>query len=93
VAPGDVALLLALGLIQMTLGLSFFLHALRLLPAAQVTLIALLEPVLGPVWVWLFKGEEPTASTIVGGVLVLVALTASIVLGLRTGARPAVQPA
>jgi drug/metabolite transporter (DMT)-like permease len=92
-APGDIALLLALGLIQMTLGLSFFLHALRLLPAAQVTLIALLEPVLGPVWVWLFKGEEPAASTIVGGALVLAALSASIVLGLRTGARPAVQPA
>lgn len=93
VPPGDIALLLALGLIQMTLGLSFFLYALRLLPAAQVTLIALLEPVLGPVWVWLFKGEEPAASTIIGGSLVLVALAANIVLGLRPAARPAVQPA
>jgi drug/metabolite transporter (DMT)-like permease len=77
----------------MTLGLSFFLYALRLMPAAQVTLIALLEPVLGPVWVWLFKGEEPSHSTILGGAIILTALAANMVLGLRFGARQAAQPA
>lgn len=93
IPPGDIALLLSLGIIQMTLGLSFFLYSLRLMPAAQVTLIALLEPVLGPVWVWLFKGEEPAASTIVGGTIVLGALALNIVFGLRSGAREAAQPA
>lgn len=93
VPAADIALLLSLGLIQMTLGLSFFLYALRLMPAAQVTLIALLEPVLGPVWVWLFMGEEPATSTIVGGVIILAALAANILLGLRFGPRQAAQPA
>ena len=93
IPPVDIALLLSLGLVQMTLGLTFFLYALRQLPAAQVTLIALLEPVLGPVWVWLLKGEEPAASTIVGGTLVLAALAANVVLGLRFGMRQAAQPA
>jgi drug/metabolite transporter (DMT)-like permease len=93
VPPGAIALLLSLGLIQMTLGLSFFLYALRLLPAAQVTLIALLEPVLGPIWVWLLKGEEPAATTIIGGAIVLGALAMNIILGLRFGARQAAQPA
>lgn len=93
VAPRDIAWLLSLGFIQMTLGLSFYLYALRLLPAAQVTLIALLEPVLGPVWVWLFKGEEPSASTIVGGLIILAALVTNIVLNLRFGQRQAAQPA
>ena len=93
VPPTDIALLLSLGLIQMTLGLSFFLYALRLLPAAQVTLIALLEPVLGPIWVWLLKGEEPAATTIIGGTIVLGALAMNIILGLRFGARQAAQPA
>jgi drug/metabolite transporter (DMT)-like permease len=93
VAPRDIALLLSLGLVQMTLGLSFFLYALRLMPAAQVTLIALLEPVLGPIWVWLFAGEEPSAATLVGGAIVIGALAVNIALGLRPGAKPAVQPA
>jgi len=89
----DIVLLLSLGLVQMTLGLSFFLYALRLMPAAQVTLIALLEPVLGPIWVWLFMGEEPAAATIVGGAIVLGALAINIALGLRFNARQAAQPA
>jgi drug/metabolite transporter (DMT)-like permease len=93
VSPRDIALLLSLGLIQMTLGLTFYLYALRLLPAAQVTLIALLEPVLGPIWVWLFMGEEPAAATIVGGTIVLGALAMNIALGLRFGTRQATQPA
>lgn len=93
IATGDIMLLLGLGVIQMTLGLSFFLYALRLLPAAQVTLIALLEPVLGPLWVWLFAGEEPPPLTLLGGAIVIAALATNTVLGLRASARPAVQPA
>ena len=93
VSTRDIALLLSLGLIQMTLGLSLYLYALRVLPAAQVTLIALLEPVLGPIWVWLFMGEEPAIATVVGGAIVLGALAMNIALGLRLGARQAAQPA
>ena len=92
-AGGDIVLLLGLGIVQMTLGLSFFLYALRLLPAAQVTLIALLEPVLGPLWVWLFAGEEPPTLTLVGGAVVLSALAVNTTLALRSVAKPAVQPA
>lgn len=92
-AGADIALLLGLGIVQMTLGLSFFLYALRLLPAAQVTLIALLEPVLGPLWVWLFAGEEPPPLTLIGGAVVLGALAVNTALALRPGTRAAVQPA
>jgi drug/metabolite transporter (DMT)-like permease len=93
VGTGDALLLLGLGVIQMTLGLSFFLYALRLLPAAQVTLIALLEPVLGPFWVWLFAGEEPPPSTLLGGAIIIAALTINTALGLRANMRPAAQSA
>jgi drug/metabolite transporter, DME family len=46
----------------------------RLIPAAQVALITLLEVVLGPLWVWLAVGEEPTAATLAGGAIVVVAV-------------------
>ena len=38
---------------QMTLGLTFFYAALRRLSPVEVTLIALVEPVLGPLWTWM----------------------------------------
>lgn len=93
IAASDIALLLMLGVVQMTLGLTFFFAALRLLPAAQVTLIALLEPVLGPIWVWLLMGEEPPATTLLGGAIILAALVVNTALGLRGAAKPSAQPA
>jgi drug/metabolite transporter (DMT)-like permease len=44
------------------------------LSAAEVGLLSLLEVVLGPLWVWLARGEEPSAAVIVGGLVVLAAL-------------------
>ena len=56
------------------MGLGFALLTLgaRLLPAAQVGLIALLEVVLGPLWVWLALDERP--GTLVGGAIVIAAI-------------------
>jgi drug/metabolite transporter (DMT)-like permease len=93
IATSDMALLFALGVAQMTLGLTFFFAALRLLPAAQVTLIALLEPVLGPIWVWLLMGEEPPATTLLGGTIIIGALAINTALALRGAAKPSAQPA
>jgi drug/metabolite transporter (DMT)-like permease len=87
---GGAAALMALGVVQLTLGISFFFLALRRLPASQVTLIALLEPVLGPLWVWLALGEEPPAATLVGGAVVLTALVTNAVVFAR---RPLPAPA
>ena len=84
----DIALLLLLGGIQMSLGLTCFMMALRRIPAAEVTLIALLEPILGPVWVWLFIGEEPPVTTLIGGAIVIGALVAHILLTTRRTAGP-----
>ena len=52
--PGDdLVALAALGAGQIGLGLAFLTVGARLIPAAQVALITLLEVVLGPLWVWL----------------------------------------
>jgi drug/metabolite transporter (DMT)-like permease len=79
----DIALLVLLGGVQMTLGLTFFIVALRRLPAAEVTLIAILEPVLGPIWVWLAVGERPADATLIGGTIVLTALVVHVLLAAR----------
>jgi drug/metabolite transporter (DMT)-like permease len=52
-----------------------FIIASRHLVAAEVTLFMLLEFSLGPIWVWLFVGEAPTQLTVLGGLLVMSAVT------------------
>jgi drug/metabolite transporter (DMT)-like permease len=39
-----------------------------------VALISLLELVLGPLWVWLAYEERPSTATVVGGLVVVVAV-------------------
>jgi drug/metabolite transporter (DMT)-like permease len=70
----DLWLLVALGVGQIGLGLVFLTIGGRLIPAAEVALITLLEVVLGPLWVWIFLSEQPSASTLVGGAIVLGAV-------------------
>jgi len=80
---GDVVLLAALGVGQIGLGLIFLTIGARLIPAAEVALITLLEIVLGPLWVWLVQSEQPGAATLAGGAIVLGAVA------LQAGAGPA----
>jgi drug/metabolite transporter (DMT)-like permease len=74
VSRSDWAVLAALGVGQMGLGLAFLTIGARLIPAAQVAVISLLEVVLGPIWVWLAYGERPAAATLVGGAVVVAAV-------------------
>jgi len=70
----DAALMVALGIGQIGLGLVFLTIGGRLIPAAEVALITLLEVVLGPLWVWIFLSEQPGVATLVGGAIVLGAV-------------------
>jgi len=70
----DLGLLASLGVGQIGLGLIFLTIGARLIPAAEVALITLLEIVLGPLWVWIVLSEQPSAATLAGGVIVLGAV-------------------
>jgi drug/metabolite transporter (DMT)-like permease len=74
VSAPDVLWLVLLGAGQIGLGLILFTIGARLIPAAQVALISLLEVVLGPMWVWLAMGERPATATFGGGAIVVVAV-------------------
>ena len=60
-----------------------FIIATRHLIAAEVTIFMLLEFSLGPVWVWLFINEIPTAGTILGGILVILSVITLVMYELR----------
>ena len=70
----DLILLAGLGIGQIGLGLIFLTIGARLIPAAEVALITLLEIVLGPLWVWIALSEQPSATTLAGGAIVLAAV-------------------
>lgn len=70
----DLALLALFGIGQMGTGLLLFTIGARLIPVAEASLIAVLESVLGPLWVWLVVSERPGASSLVGGAVILSAL-------------------
>ena len=74
IAADDVGWLAALGIGQIGLGFALLTVGARLIPAAQVGLITLLEVVLGPVWVWLALDERPSTLTLVGGAIVIAAI-------------------
>ena len=87
VSGSDWAILAALGVGQMGMGLAFLTIGARLIPPAQVALISLLEVVLGPIWVWLAYGERPSAATLVGGAVVVAAVVVQAVGPLPAGRR------
>ena len=80
----DLALCLFLGVFQYTGGFVLITLGARYLPAAEVALLSLAETVLAPVWVWLGVGEVPTVLTLAGGAIVLSAVVAQAVTGMRS---------
>jgi len=83
----DLLLCLLWGGVLSGLANWMFIVASRHLVAAEVTLFMLLEFSLGPVWVWLFVGEEPTRWTVAGGLLVIAAVAFRAGIELRGSSR------
>ena len=67
-----------LGVVQLGLGSVLFALAAQGVPAVQLTLFALGEPLLAPVWVWLVLGDVPTVTTLIGGAVLFAALALQI---------------
>ena len=83
VSQRDVPLLLLFGSCQLGLGLALLAYGARLIPAAKAALLGTLEPILGPLWVWLALGEAPSPLALAGGGLVLASLVVNTVLTAR----------
>jgi|TARA_X000000950_G_scaffold11695_1_gene12649 drug/metabolite transporter (DMT)-like permease len=83
VSLNDIGISLSMGIFQVGAGLVLYTLGSRTVPAAELTLLALAEVVLGPFWVWLFLGEILTLHTIVGGAVLLVAIAGNALSGQR----------
>ena len=84
-STGGLAALGVLGVVQ--LGVSYWLYAraLKHVTALEAVLVPVVEPILNPVWVLLALGEKPSGFALVGGAIVLTAVTLRALASVRAG--------
>ncbi|MEM5493336.1 DMT family transporter [Hoeflea sp. AS16] len=85
----DLGLLVLFGAVTLGFGMAMFVTGARLIPSALAALISTMEPVLGPVWVWLIHAEVPAPRTLLGGGIVFLALLGHILWQWRRSRRTA----
>ncbi len=83
VGQADIGWLFLFGAVNLGMGLAMFATGARLVPAALAALVSTLEPVLGPIWVWLIHAEVPGTRTLIGGGIVCLALVIHILTDWR----------
>lgn len=96
-APFDMTaagfgLMFFLGLVVLPLSFGLLTLGPRYIPAPEVSLLLLLETVLGPLIVWVAINEAASASTLVGGAIVLAALAGNAAVGLWTRGQARTRP-
>ncbi|GGD30557.1 DMT family transporter [Aureimonas glaciei] len=70
----ELVILAGFGVTSTALAYLLFLVGGRYIPSGEAGLIALLDVVLGPLWVWLAFGEDPGTATLFGGGLILASV-------------------
>ena len=80
----DLIISLYLGVFQVGVGFTLVVLGSRYVPAAQVGLLALVEPILAPVWAWMGVGEVPGTATIVGGTIIFLAIFSDGILNIKS---------
>ena len=89
VTTADAVWLGLLGLLVLPASFGLISLGPRYMPAPEVSLLVLLEAVLGPLWAWLFIGQVPTLISLAGGLLILATLAVYFWVSVRAeGARP-----
>ena len=74
ISLNDFSISMLLGIFEIGLGFILMVLGARFVPAAQVGLLALVEPLFAPIWVWWGIGEIPSTFTILGGLLIFLAI-------------------
>jgi drug/metabolite transporter (DMT)-like permease len=73
--PQAIGGILVLGIFQIGIAYVLYSIAIKRAPLLTCSLLAVLEPLLNPVWVFLFAGENPGVWSLVGGVIVVFIIT------------------
>lgn len=86
--PGAALSILALGVFQLGISYILYVKASRYCPPLACCLLGAVEPLLNPVWVFLFDGERPGFFALIGSVVVVASVTVWCVFGKEKAAEP-----
>jgi drug/metabolite transporter (DMT)-like permease len=86
-SAGSITALVVLGVVQLGIPYLLYARAIRHVTALEAALIPVIEPILNPVWVMIFIGERPSPLSLLGGVIVVGAVTWRAIDSIRDRAR------
>ena len=93
ISAGDFARIAYLGVIQ--IGVAYLLFTLAMargVRSLDAGIIGYVEPVLNPIWVFLFLGERPSGWAIVGGAIIIASVISHTLIDMKTRRRAANAP-
>lgn len=70
-----LATVVTMGIFQLGIPYIFYINSLKYITALEAILITVVEPLLNPLWVYIFTGEKPSIFAIIGGIIVIVSVT------------------
>ena len=86
----DLACIAYLGIIQIGMAYILFTGAMaRGLRSLDASIVGYIEPVLNPVWVFLFIGERPSGWALVGGAIIIASVVAHMLVSAKAKRKPA----
>ncbi len=71
----DLWMVSFLGVFQIAIAYAFFSFGLKRVLAVEASIISMVEPVLTPFWVFIGYREVPSTATIIGGFIIIVAIS------------------
>ena len=83
VPPRDIAISVGMGAGLLAAGMMLYTLGSRVIPAAELTLLTMVEVMLAPVWVWALMGETASPGTLMGGAILMVAVAFNALSGMR----------
>jgi DME family drug/metabolite transporter len=83
ISDHDLGLCLYMGAFQVSASLVLYAAGAKYVPAAELMVLALVEVIIGPIWVWVILDEAPTLLGVLGGAIVVGAVFANAMTGLR----------
>ena len=76
----DFAMVSFLGVFQIAFAYALFSYGLKRIIAVEASIISMFEPVLNPIWVFIGYGEVPSFYAIIGGIIIITAITARTII-------------
>jgi drug/metabolite transporter (DMT)-like permease len=83
VPPRDIAISVGMGAGLLAAGMMLYTMGSRVIPAAELTLLTMVEVMLAPVWVWALMGETASPGTLLGGAILMAAVAFNALSGMR----------